>query len=181
VIRIIPDQIVTTLEVREVATDGGFWRFGPEADVALIASIERHRGSGRIGLGLVAGLGLSRGGALGSSVAHDSHNLIVAGTDAEDMLACVRALEASGGGFVVASGGEARALLPLPVAGLLSESDAGTVCDQLSAVHAGARGLGCRLSAPFATLSFLALPVIPELRITTRGLFEVKAQRFLKL
>jgi adenine deaminase len=134
-----------------------------------------------VGLGLVSGFGLCEGGALGSSVAHDSHNLIVAGTNARDMLACVRALEDRGGGFVVAAGGEVRACLPLPVAGLLSTQSADTVCRQLREVRDAARALGCRLAEPFGTLSFLALPVIPELRITDRGMFDVRRQEFVRL
>ena len=178
-IRIVPGQIVTRAERHEVRLVDGEWAFEPGVDLALVASIERHRASGKVGLGLVAGLGLTRHGALGSSVAHDSHNLIVAGTNPADLLACIRALAASGGGFVVASGGEARALLPLPVAGLLSTADAETVCAQLDEVHRAARSLGCSLAAPFGTLSFLALPVIPELRVTARGLFDVLNQQFL--
>jgi adenine deaminase len=179
VIRIVPDQIVTRSELLEVSIVDGEWAFDPGLDIALIASIERHRASGLVGLGLVAGFGLSRHGSLGSSVAHDSHNLIVAGTNPSDMLACVRALAEHEGGFVVATGGEARAILPLPVAGLLSPADADTVCDQLDEVHRAARLLGCKLAAPFGTLSFLALPVIPELRITARGPFDVRTRRFL--
>jgi adenine deaminase len=152
-----------------------------ERDILLIASIERHRASGRIGLGLVSGLGLTHDGALGSSVAHDSHNLIVAGTNARDMLACARALAEHGGGFVAASGGSVRALLPLPVAGLLSLEDADTVCRQLNDVNHAAHAMGCTLEAPFGTLSFLALPVIPELRITAQGVFDVGEQCFVAL
>jgi adenine deaminase len=181
VIRVVPDQIVTRFETRAVTLVDGEWAFDPEVDVALIASIERHRASGKIGLGLVAGLGFRRHGALGSSVAHDSHNLIVAGTNPRDMLAAVRALAESGGGFVASAGGEVRARLPLPIAGLLSEAHADVVCDQLDGVHRAARAIGCPLSAPFGTLSFLALPVIPELRITPRGVFDVREQRFLDL
>ena len=181
VIRIVPGQIVTGSEIRDVRVVDGEWAFDPESDIALIASIERHRASGRIGLGLVAGFGLSRQGALGSSVAHDSHNLIVVGTNPRDMLACVRAMAEDGGGFVVAIDGEVRARLPLPIAGLLSTADADTVCDQLDEVHRAARSLGCPLTAPFGTLSFLALPVIPELRITARGLFDVRSQQFLSI
>jgi adenine deaminase len=179
VIRAIPDQIVTRFETMEVRLRDGAWDFDPGIDVALIASIERHRASGRIGLALVAGLGLRRRGAIGSSVAHDSHNLIVAGTDPRDMLACVLALAESGGGFVAAGDGEVRALLPLPVAGLLSTDDAETVTARLDDVERAARALGCPLAAPFGTLSFLALPVIPEFRVTTRGPFDVRRQVFL--
>jgi adenine deaminase len=181
VIEIVPDQIVTRRALRSVRRQGGVWAFDPENDVVQIASIERHRASGRIGLGLVSGLGLTHDGALGSSVAHDSHNLIIAGTNARDMLTCARALAEHGGGFVAASGGAVQALLPLPVAGLLSVEDAETVCRQLEAVNRAARALGCPLDAPFGTLSFLALPVIPELRITAQGVFDVRAQQFLRL
>jgi adenine deaminase len=181
VIAIVPGQIVTRLTTRSVRRFEDCWAFDPERDVVLIASIERHRASGRIGLGLVGGLGLTRHGALGSSVAHDSHNLIVAGTNPLDMLACARALAKHGGGFVVASEGAVQALLPLPVAGLLSLAEADVVCGQLEEVEQAAHALGCPLDAPFGTLSFLALPVIPELRITTQGLFDVREQRFLDL
>jgi len=179
VIRVVPDQIVTRFERMEVNIRDGAWAFNPDCDVALIASIERHRASGCIGLALVAGLGFKRRGAIGSSVAHDSHNLIIAGTDPRDMLVCARTLADSGGGFVASIDGEVRALLPLPIAGLLSATSAAEVCRGLEQVNDAARALGCRLSAPFGTLSFLALPVIPEIRITTRGLFDVRSQQFL--
>jgi adenine deaminase len=181
VIRIVPDQIITHCETQDVKRLAGWWAFDPERDVAVIASIERHRASGLIGLGLVSGFGLRRAGALGSSVAHDSHNLIVAGTNPHDMMACVRSLQESGGGFVVAAGGEVRARLPLPIAGLLSTQGADTVCRQLQAVREAAQSLGCGLAEPFGTLSFLALPVIPELRITSQGLFDVRRQQFVPL
>jgi adenine deaminase len=180
VIRIVPGQIVTRSEMREVGRADGHWSFDAARDVALISSLERHRATGQIGLGLVSGFGL-KDGALGSSVAHDSHNLIVAGTNPADMLACVRSLEASGGGFVVAAGGQVRASVPLPIAGLLSTESAVAVSRQLQEAHAAARSLGCDLPAPFGTLSFLALPVIPELKITDQGLFDVSKQEFVRL
>jgi adenine deaminase len=178
VIGIVPDQIVTRRDNAVVSRNDGHWVFEPQRDVVLLASIERHRATGNVGLGLVSGFGLRRHGALGSSVAHDSHNLIVAGTNARDMLACVRALETSGGGWVAVTEGEVRALLPLPVAGLMSTDDAHTVCRKLNALHEVTRSLGCPLSYPFGTLSFLALPVIPELRLTDQGLFDVPSQQF---
>jgi adenine deaminase len=181
IIEIIPDQIVTRRGTREVHRVDGTWAFDPDRDVALIASIERHRGTGKIGLGLVGGLGLIRPGAIGSSVAHDSHNLIVAGTNPRDMLTCARALAEHGGGFVVVAEGSVRALLPLPVAGLLSLEAADLVCRQLVEVNQAAGALGCTLDAPFGTLSFLALSVIPSLRITAQGVFDVDEQRFVTL
>jgi adenine deaminase len=181
VIEIVPDQIITRRITRSVRRVDGHWAFDPERDVLLIASIERHRASGRIGLGLVSGFGLTHAGALGSSVAHDSHNLIVAGTNAADMLVCARALAEHGGGFVVAASGDVQAILPLPFAGLLSLDGADDVCRGLDEVNRAAHELGCPLAAPFGTLSFLALPVIPELKITTQGVFDVREQQFLKL
>ena len=181
VIEIVPDQIITRRTSRSVRRVDGVWAFDPERDVLLIASIERHRASGRIGLGLVSGFGLTHEGALGSSVAHDSHNLVIAGTNPRDMLVCARALAEHGGGFVAAAHGQVRAILPLPVAGLLSLEDAEHVCRRLEDVNRAAHALGCPLDAPFGTLSFLALPVIPELRITTQGVFDVVEQQFLML
>ncbi len=128
VIEIVPDQIITRRTLRSVRRVEGCWAFDPERDVLLIASIERHRASGRIGLGLVSGFGLTHEGALGSSVAHDSHNLVIAGTNPRDMLVCARALAEHGGGFVAAASGHVQAILPLPIAGLLSLDQADQVC-----------------------------------------------------
>jgi adenine deaminase len=181
VIEIVPDQIVTKRTSRSVRRVDGRWAFDPQRDILLVASIERHRASGRVGLGLVSGFGFNRDGALGSSFAHDSHNLIIAGSNPRDILVCARALADHGGGFVVASDACVWAMLPLPVAGLLSIETAEVVCRQLEELDGAARALGCPIKAPFGTLSFLALPVIPELRITTRGLFDVHEERFLTL
>jgi adenine deaminase len=178
VIRIVAEQIVTRREQLSVKISDGAWCFDPDIDAALIASIERHNATGSIGLGLVSGFGFRRHGAIGSSVAHDSHNVIIAGTNAPDMLACARAIEDAGGGFVAVSGGTRRALLPLPVAGLLATEPAEDVSRKLQAANAAAAELGCPLATPFGTLSFLALSVIPELRITDQGLFDVTRQEF---
>jgi adenine deaminase len=180
VIGIVPGQLTTRRRSLPVRVVDGRWAFDPERDIVLIASIERHRATGSVGVGLVQGFGLRRPGALGSSVAHDSHNLIVAGTNPRDLLVCVRALERSGGGWVVAADGEVRAHLPLPVAGLVSAAGADEVCRGLDELHAATRALGCPLPYPLGTLSFLALPVIPELRITDQGLFDVARQEFVR-
>ncbi|MHC4126604.1 MAG: adenine deaminase [Planctomycetota bacterium] len=179
VIGIVPDQIVTRHERRAAGSDDGRWRFDPRIDVVLIASLERHRATGNVGVGLVEGFGFHRHGAIGSSVAHDAHNLIIAGTNPADMLACARTLAETGGGFVVAAGGTVRAVLELPLAGLISDRGAEDVCRQLEAVRGAARELGCGLACPFGTLSFLALSVIPELRITDQGVFDVVNQEFI--
>jgi len=179
VIGIVPDQIVTRHVRRTVPRDNGRWCFDPGIDVVLIANLERHRATGNVGLGLVEGFGFTDRGAIGSSVAHDAHNLIIAGTNPADMLACARALAETGGGFVVASGGAVKARLALPVAGLISDQGAQDVCRQLEAVRGAAHALGCGLACPFGTLSFLALSVIPALRITDQGLFDVVNQEFI--
>lgn len=181
VISLVPNNIVTKRENRTVQRDPttNQWLFDPEQDVALVACIERHKATGRIGVGLVSGFGFRRPGALGSSVAHDAHNLVIAGTDAANMLVCTRALEQTGGGLVVVLDGSVVAKLSLQVAGLVSSLDYKTVRRELDQVTAAARTLGCQLPAPFGTLSFLCLSVIPELRITDRGLFDVVNQQII--
>jgi adenine deaminase len=181
VITLVPGQIVTRRETVDVRTQDGRWVFTPQQDVALLACLERHRATGRHGLGLVSGFRFQRDGALGSSVGHDSHNLLVAGTNAGDMLACAAAVAGLGGGFVVAAGGRIVAELPLPVAGLMSTADASTVCRGLVRVNAAVADLGCPLAHPFTALSFLALPVIPELRLTPRGLIDVLSQQWVPM
>jgi adenine deaminase len=174
VIEVVPDQIVTRRAERAVASADGAWVFDPELDVALIACVQRHEPSGEGGCGLVSGFGFARHGAIGSSVAHDAHNLIVAGTNPRDMRRCCEALAEIGGGFVVIEDGAPTATMPLPVAGLLSPASADEVCRQQRTVDAAAAHLGCTLHSPFGTLSFLALTVIPELRMTDQGLFDVE-------
>lgn len=181
VIGLQPGQIVTRHESQAWDQVGQPWSFDPRQDLALVASLERHQATGRIGLGLVRGFGFRQHGALGSSVAHDSHNLIIAGTNARDMLACTRRLQQTGGGFVVAAEGQIVAEVPLPVAGLLSTAPAAELCRQLEQAHRAAAALGCPLPSPFGVLSFLALPVIPELRITPKGLFDVGRQQFVEV
>jgi adenine deaminase len=181
VIGITEGQIVTQRLNMEVAVEQGRWVFDPERDVLLAASIERHQASGRKGLGLVTGFGFKKHGAIGSSVAHDSHNLVIAGTNAPDMQACAAALADSGGGWVVVVDREVQTQLKLPVAGLLANDPAEEVARKLAELRASVRRLGCPLSDPFGVLSFLALSVIPELRITDRGLFEVLSQQFVTI
>jgi adenine deaminase len=181
VIRLLPGQLITKAETAPVSAVNGDWTADLTRDVAVLASIERHQATGKVGLALVSGFNFRQHGALGSSVAHDSHNLIVTGTNSRDLLACVRALEEMQGGFVVVSDGEVRARLPLPVAGLLSVKHADVVCRELREVRAAAQALGCELACPFGALSFLALPVIPDLKITAQGLFDVNRQEFVTL
>jgi adenine deaminase len=144
----------------------------PGSGRAKIAVIERHLGTGRVGLGFVRGFGLERG-AIASTVSHDAHNVVVVGMNDASMAAAVRRLANRGGGIVVVDGADVLAELPLPVAGLLSDAPLDEVVAASRAVVAAARSLGCELDAPFQHLAFLALSVIPSLKLTDRGLVDV--------
>ncbi len=172
VIEVVPGQIITRKLVLEARADGGALVADVERDVLKAAAVERHGASGRVGLGLVRGFGLRRG-ALATSFAHDSHNIVVVGVDDADMREAVAEIDRLGGGLTVVAGGRPRASLPLPVAGLMSPEPLETVAGQLEAVEAAAASLGASLPSPFAVLSFLALPVIPELRLSDLGLVDV--------
>jgi adenine deaminase len=141
-------------------------------DVVKLAVVERHLATGRVGLGLVSGSGLQRG-ALASTVAHDAHNLVVVGADDEDMAFAVRRLAELGGGIVAVDEGRVVAECPLPVAGLLSDQPLEVVVAQSRACNEAAAGLGWSGATPFLTLAFLALSVIPSLKLTDRGLVDV--------
>jgi adenine deaminase len=146
----------------------------PGADIAHAAVVERHHGTGRIGRGFVTGFGLERG-AIASTVAHDAHNCVVVGTSAEDMAAAVARLAEIGGGQVAVLDGSVIAEVPLPLAGLMSDASADEVADQIRALGgAAAERLGTTVEEPFMQLSFIALSVIPELRLTDGGLVDVE-------
>jgi adenine deaminase len=142
--------------------------------------IERHHATGRVGVGLVRGFGL-RSGAFASTVAHDAHNIVIAGADDASIAACARRLIELGGGIAVADGGQVRGELALPVAGLLSEEPAEAVVERLDELGALLREQGVTIDAPFMTLSFLALSVIPDLKLTDRGLVDVVGARVVPL
>jgi adenine deaminase len=172
VIGLVPDQIVTEALVEDLTAEAGFARADPTRDLAKIAVIERHLGTGRIGLGFVRGFGLQRG-AFASTFSHDAHNLIVVGTDDEDMVRAVARLVELGGGLVVVDGGSVTAELPLPVAGLVSDLPLGSVIEASEATVAAVHALGSEVPSPFQSLAFLALSVIPSLKITDHGLVDV--------
>jgi adenine deaminase len=172
VIGIVPGQIVTESLVEEPVLHAGEALADAERGLAKIAVVERHLGTGRVGLGFVRGFDLERG-AIASTVAHDAHNVVVVGMNDASMAAAVRRLANRGGGIVVVDGAEVLAELPLPVAGLLSDAPLDEVVAASRAVSEAARSLGCRLDSPFQHLAFLALSVIPSLKITDRGLVDV--------
>lgn len=180
VIEVIPGQIVTRKLITEAKIVNGYVVSDVERDILKIAVIERHTASGNIGKGLVKGFGLKKG-AIASSVAHDSHNIVVVGVSDEEMMKAVREIEAMKGGLVAVAGEQVLARLPLPIAGLMSEKSAYEVEAELEKLTEATRALGCVLEEPFMALSFLALPVIPELKLTDKGLVDVTEFRFVSL
>jgi adenine deaminase len=174
VIEVIPDQIATRSQIVDARIVEGRVQTDTDNDLLKIAVVERHHGTGRTGIGFIKGFGLKQG-ALASTVAHDSHNMVVVGVSDADMHAALAELVAMGGGLAVVNQGRAIARLPLPIAGLMSDKPIAVVCRALDDLLAAARRLGSGLSDPFMTLSFMALPVIPALKITDHGLVDVTA------
>ena len=173
VIGLVPGQIVTEHLIEGLAAQDGHLVADPEAGLAKLAVIERHRGTGNVGLGFLRGLGPLQG-ALACTIAHDHHNLIVAGGDDGSMRTAIAEVVRLGGGAVVARGGEVLAGLPLPYAGLISERPLVEVRGQLDELAAAARRCGCDHPDPVMALSFVALEVIPSLKLTDRGLVDVE-------
>jgi adenine deaminase len=172
VIGLVEGQIVTRRLVLDAPVTDGEVRADPARDILKLVVVERHGKNGNIGLGLVQGFGL-RHGALASSVAHDSHNLIAVGVEDHDLVTALDHVAAIGGGLTVVSGGAVRASLALPVAGLMSAEKPSHVAAAMEHLLQNARDIGCIVPNAFAALSFLALPVIPEIRLTDRGLVDV--------
>ena len=178
VIEVVPGQIITRKRMKKVKISDGVIMPDVDQDMLKLVVVERHRATGNIGLGLVKGFGLRRG-ALASSIAHDSHNIIAVGTNDEDIFTAIKEVERLSGGLVVAAG-EVLANLPLPIAGLLSEEPLEVVVERLEKLERLAKDLGAALPSPFATLSFLARSVIPELRLTDLGMVDVNAFKVVK-
>ena len=173
VIQLIPGQIVTKKVMKKVVLKDGVAYPNLKEDVIKIIVVERHRATGNMGIGFVQGFGLKKG-AIGSTVAHDSHNLVIVGTNDLDILKTIEVIQSMGGGLAAVSDGKALASLPLPIAGLMAEVSVAEVNKRLENLLRAARSLGCRIPDPFMILSFLSLPVIPELKITDKGLVDVK-------
>jgi adenine deaminase len=180
VIGAVGDQVVTQHRLLEPTLRDGEAVADPARDLLKLAVIERHRGTGNVGLGFIQGIGLKRG-ALASTVCHDHHNLIVVGADDASMMTAVKAVVEMGGGEVVAEGGRVLERLPLPIAGLMSDRPITEVYRNQTAMLEAAAGLGCSLPDPFMTLSFMALEVIPSLKLTDQGLVDVDRFEFVDL
>jgi len=172
VIEVVPGQIITHMRFEEIRSDKGYVVTDIESDVLKLCVVERHRATGHIGLGLVTGFGLKRG-AMATSVAHDSHNVIAVGVTDEEIFRAVEAVRIMGGGLSVVKNNEILAEVHLEIAGLMSDEPMETLVRNLREIKKAAAGLGCALEEPFMALSFLALPVIPELKLTDMGLVDV--------
>ncbi|RJO60876.1 MAG: adenine deaminase [Dehalococcoidia bacterium] len=180
VIEVIPGQIITRkLKLKVRRDQNGFIISDVERDALKLVVVERHKASGNIGRGLVKGFGLKRG-ALASSVAHDSHNIVAVGTNDIDILTAIREVIAMQGGLAVTGDGRILASLPLSVSGLMSDRPLAEVVKNFACLEEAAKELGCGLAAPFDALSFLALPVIPQLRLTDMGLVDVNAFKIIQ-
>jgi adenine deaminase len=178
IIELVPGKLITERSIEELETDGKAVLPDVERDILAIAVIERHGKSGNIGRGFVRGFNLKKG-AIGQSMAHDSHNIILVGTNFEDMALCANKLRELQGGIVLAKD---RVIdhLHLPFAGILSTESATFMDKKLEELHRVVRKMGCKLDAPFIQISFLALPVIPSLKITDMGLVDVEAFRIIE-
>jgi adenine deaminase len=180
VIGVVPGQILTRQHILQAAVRDGRIVADPSRDLLKLVVVERHRGTGNVGLGLVTGFGL-RAGAIATSVAHDSHNLIAVGADDGDLLCALQEVGRLQGCFAICQGGRVFSSLALPIAGLMTSAPLSQVISDVEALHRNAQALGTSLARPLMALSFLALPVIPELRLTDRGLVDVNRSCFVSL
>ncbi len=172
IIGTIPGQLITKHIVEEAPRKNGQVVADPDRDILKMAVIERHLATGKVGKGLVRGIGLKRG-AIASTVAHDHHNIVVIGADDHSMLMAVQAVAQTKGGMAAVDGNTILSQLPLPIAGLMSDQPIETVRDQMDDLLRAAHQLGSDLHDPFMAMSFLALPVIPSLKLTDHGLVDV--------
>lgn len=179
-LEVIPHQLITKSVMSDVKVVDGNAVSNVDTDTLKICVIERHRATGNIGKGFVKGFNL-KCGAIASTVAHDSHNMIVIGTNDFDMYTAAVALIKCQGGKVVVKDGEIISQLPLPIAGLMSDKEFDFVVEKCDELNKAAHSIGCKLEDPFMTMGFLSLPVIPELKITDKGVFDTNKFDFVDI
>ncbi|MHA2433363.1 MAG: adenine deaminase C-terminal domain-containing protein, partial [Candidatus Thorarchaeota archaeon] len=180
VIGIIPDQIITEHLIEETRIENGLAVSDVDRDIAKVAIIERHNASDVTGIGFVKGLGIEEG-AMVSSIAHDSHNIVVVATSDNDLIAAAIQIVRMQGGLAVVQNEKVIESLPLPIAGLMSDKPIEEVSEKIQNLKDAAVKLGSNLSEPFMTMAFLSLPVIPKLKITDKGLVDVERFRLIDL
>ena len=180
IIEIVPKQIVTKSRTDAPKIDNGQIVADVERDILKVVVVERHRATGNVGVGFIRGFGLKRG-ALGSTVAHDAHNVVVVGTNDRDISATVKALDEMRGGQIAVDEAKVVSALPLPIAGLVSDEPLETVIEKIAQLNAAAQTLGTKLEAPFMTLSFVSLSPIPELKLTDQGLVDAVNLKLINL
>ena len=173
-INVIPKQLITQTIYEKITEKDGYAVSNINNDVLKIAVIERHKATGNIGLGFVKGFGLTSG-AIASTVAHDSHNMIVIGTNDDDMYYAAVELVKSQGGKIIVENGKTLAHLKLPIAGVMSDMPFEQVCEKIEELNIAAKQIGCKIDDPFMSMAFLSLSVIPELKITDKGLIDVNS------
>ncbi len=173
-INVIPKQLITQTIYEKITEKDGYAVSSINNDVLKIAVIERHKATGNIGLGFVKGFGLTSG-AIASTVAHDSHNMIVIGTNDDDMYYAAVELVKSQGGKIIVENGKTLAHLKLPIAGVMSDMPFEKVCEKIEELNIAAKQIGCKIDDPFMSMAFLSLSVIPELKITDKGLIDVNS------
>lgn len=179
-IEVIPNQLITKATDAKIRIVDGLAEANLEEDILKICVIERHRASGNIGRGFVKGFKL-KSGAIASTVAHDSHNMVIIGTNDEDMYRAAVRLIKMQGGKVVVNNEKVLAELPLPIAGLISDKDYEFVTNSCDNLNKAAKELGCELNDPFMAMAFLSLPVIPDLKITDKGVFDTNRFEFINI
>lgn len=179
-IQVIKNQLVTKLSEEEIIIENGLAQSNIKKDVLKIVVIERHKATGNIGKGFVKGFGIKEG-AIASTIAHDSHNMIVIGTNDDDMYLAIKELVKSQGGKVIVKNGKVISKLELPIAGIMSEEKAQTVIKKAEKLKLGEKLIGCQLDEPFMTMAFLSLSVIPEIKLTDKGLMDVMKGKFTEL
>lgn len=180
VIEMIPRQIINNHIIKEVSVKNGMIQVDLEQDILKLAVVERYGKNGNIGIGFVQGFELKKG-ALAYSMSHDHHNIVVVGTNDEDMALAVNEVVRLNGGLSVACDGKILNSMELPIGGLMSEKPAEEVMAQLDILNEDAKKLGCNMDAPFMSLSFISLPTVPELGLTDKGLVDVLAHQLIEL
>jgi len=180
VIEVIPNRVGNMERVMELAARDGQVQADAARDILKAFVFERHQGTGTFGYGFITGFGIKRG-AVAQTVAHDAHNLLVAGVSDEDMALAANTLIECGGGLCVTLDGKVLALVPLPIAGLISEYGAEALSGQVKALEAAWKALGCEINSPYMTLALTSLACLPELRVTNRGLVDCRTFKFTQL